>query len=309
MKINRPIPSKGGQEMFVLPSNAQDYNGIAQLIQIYHTILSDPKKLFPQLDISTTLALVTKFFSIDLLSVTKINAHIPEVPKTRLSLATTILVCCLCLSSLSYGQDVNIPTPARDITSDEVLVRGSDGTIRASKYEVGDFAHGGIVFYVDETGQHGLVCNLWNITGNSQWTPNNKRTGALASGINGGAPNTSIIIAAHVGDPYLSSAAFIANQYTIEYQNKILSGWYLPSGIELQELFSVYTTINSAINALPESVFPVPMLDKELRPDAAYWSSTEGSDAAAQFYLHTPSPQLTTDSKSTRKWVRAIRQF
>jgi hypothetical protein len=24
-------------------------------------------------------------------------------------------------------------------------------------YKVGDFAHGGIVFWVDETGQHGLV--------------------------------------------------------------------------------------------------------------------------------------------------------
>ncbi len=30
--------------------------------------------------------------------------------------------------------------------------------VNASRYSVGDFAQGGIVFWVDETGQHGLVC-------------------------------------------------------------------------------------------------------------------------------------------------------
>ena len=38
---------------------------------------------------------------------------------------------------------------------------GIGGLSWASKniiYEVGDFALGGIIFWVDETGQHGLVC-------------------------------------------------------------------------------------------------------------------------------------------------------
>ncbi len=39
------------------------------------------------------------------------------------------------------------------------IVRQSDGTLALRQYQIGDFAQGGIVFWVDETGEHGM-CQL-----------------------------------------------------------------------------------------------------------------------------------------------------
>ena len=48
-------------------------------------------------------------------------------------------------------------------------------------YQVGDLAEGGIVFYVDETGQHGLVAALEDIEGTYEW-------GCCGTDINGNNP-------------------------------------------------------------------------------------------------------------------------
>lgn len=37
------------------------------------------------------------------------------------------------------------------------------------KIKVGDMAHGGIVFYFDDTGEHGLVCQTENLKGDYSW--------------------------------------------------------------------------------------------------------------------------------------------
>ena len=38
-----------------------------------------------------------------------------------------------------------------------------------SQVQIGDFAYGGIVFYVDESGENGLVCAPSNLTGEDDW--------------------------------------------------------------------------------------------------------------------------------------------
>ena len=35
--------------------------------------------------------------------------------------------------------------------------------------KIGDLAEGGIVFYVNETGEHGLVCSLNNLSTSARW--------------------------------------------------------------------------------------------------------------------------------------------
>ncbi|MDH3650846.1 MAG: hypothetical protein OEQ53_14265, partial [Saprospiraceae bacterium] len=65
-----------------------------------------------------------------------------------------------------------------------------------TKYQIGDEAHGGVVFWVDETGKHGLVaapCDqsetiLW-------WNGMDRVTNATGDGIGAGAMNTLLIIA------------------------------------------------------------------------------------------------------------------
>jgi len=64
-------------------------------------------------------------------------------------------------------------------------------------YQVGDFAHGGVVFYVDETGQHGLVCAKMDQNGGNtiQWY-NGSYTwiGAHGDGVYAGEMNTMLIV-------------------------------------------------------------------------------------------------------------------
>jgi len=65
------------------------------------------------------------------------------------------------------------------------------------KYSVGDFAQGGIVFWVDETGQHGLVCTLNDLDSGSgiEWyNSSNIYTEALGDGTYSGEMNTMLII-------------------------------------------------------------------------------------------------------------------
>lgn len=38
------------------------------------------------------------------------------------------------------------------------LVQQADGTLVIRSFRVGDFAHGGIMFFIDDSGEHGLVC-------------------------------------------------------------------------------------------------------------------------------------------------------
>ena len=53
--------------------------------------------------------------------------------------------------------NIGITDMDRNLTSNSNVVRRADGTLALRRYEIGDIAHGGIVFWVDETGEHGLV--------------------------------------------------------------------------------------------------------------------------------------------------------
>ena len=37
------------------------------------------------------------------------------------------------------------------------VVRQADGTLALRQYKIGDMAQGGIIFYIDESGEHGLA--------------------------------------------------------------------------------------------------------------------------------------------------------
>jgi len=87
-----------------------------------------------------------------------------------------------------------------DGTAGFYYYNGSDWTASASTtYSVGDFAHGGIIFWVDETVQHGLVCAKTDQSTGVRWyAGTDGKTQAKGDGPFSGEMNTAIIIAAHV---------------------------------------------------------------------------------------------------------------
>ena len=187
----------------------------------------------------------------------------------------------------------------------QVLVMDADGTApewgSATKpYSIGDFAHGGIVFWVDETGQHGLVCAKEDQSERIRWYGGtNGNTQAKGDGVYAGKANTVIIIAAQVaiGDDGVTYAARICNELQITEGDKTYGDWYLPSNHELNLIYQNVRTINTTAGNNRGSDL-----------SNAYWSSTEIDNDGAWKMDFSDGRGVDTN-KSTTSNVRAVRAF
>lgn len=167
-------------------------------------------------------------------------------------------------------------------------------------YAVGDFAKGGIVFWVDETSQHGLVCAKEDQNNNVRWyAGTNGNTQAKGDGIYAGKANTSIIIATQVaiGDDTALYAARICNELQITEDGITYGDWYLPSIYELNLMYVNRATINTTATANGGTDFT-----------GFYWSSTESTNTNARFHNFNIGVQGTY-LKSFSYSVRAVRAF
>jgi len=169
------------------------------------------------------------------------------------------------------------------------------------KYKVGDFAHGGIVFWVDETGQHGLVCAKTDQSTGVRWYAGTTgKTQAKGNGPYAGKMNTSIIIASQVaiGDDGNTYAARICNELQITEGGKTYGDWYLPSIEELNLMYQNRAAINATATANGGSIFA----------SASYWSSTEDGNNYAwrQGFVNGV---MASNYKYITDRVRAVRAF
>lgn len=172
-------------------------------------------------------------------------------------------------------------------------------------YSLGDFVHGGIVFWLDETGRHGLVCALDDQDGGSglTWRAGNTdyRTLSVGGGsrVYGGQMNTTQILAVSVakGDAgnFASDCAASACR---AYSGGNFGDWYLPNMYELNMIYLNRAFIESAIIAHGGTVFA----------NARYWSSSEGHMSSAA-YVGFDNVSNGTTVKSQLYRVRAIRRF
>ena len=170
-------------------------------------------------------------------------------------------------------------------------------------YSIGDFAQGGIVFWVDETGQHGLVCAKEDQSTGVRWyAGTNGNTQAKGDGPFAGESNTSIIIAAQVaiGDDGSTYAARICNELQITESGKTYGDWYLPSKKELDLMYDNKATINTTATANSGSSFA----------SAYYWSSTEYGNYLAWKQIFAYGNQYPNfHGKYYTYRVRAVRAF
>ena len=161
-------------------------------------------------------------------------------------------------------------------------------------FQPGDLAFGGIVFYVDETGQHGLVAAIEDLPGTYQWgCSNNNETdisGADGQAIGTGYQNTLDIASGCSETPIAASEA-------LAYESGGYSDWYLPSR---DELYQMYLSIgqgglndNNNIGGFESNW---------------YWSSSEYSNYSAWF-VGFDSGYTAYFSKAKAGRVRVIRAF
>ena len=168
------------------------------------------------------------------------------------------------------------------------IVTIDNGTCNYSELDVGSLVHGGIVFYVDETGAHGLVAAMEDL-GQFEWGCWGARiSGANGQAIGTGYQNTLDIVA---GCSETNTAAFNALNSTTENY----TDWYLPSKDELMEM---YNTIG----------YGGPEGNIGGFENVRYWSSSEYYDNLAWHVNFNNGYSGYHDKYSTRK-VRIIRAF
>lgn len=200
--------------------------------------------------------------------------------------------------------------PAGVYTAGEgIIIEGDTIKSTVPTHHLGEFYRGGLVFYVDEAGQHGLIASKIDVNEQGiQWrngASGNKVTNSRGDGVGAGETNTRLIIAQQTIDNQkgnfaaLSAANFqvLGDGVTpcktpVAADSMCYSGWYLPSAFELQLMYTNLHTRNLSSFA-PEY----------------YWSSTE-NDAASAWLINFSTGELMASSKSnTVGRVRAIAHF
>ena len=155
---------------------------------------------------------------------------------------------------------------------------------------VGENYGGGIVFYVYDNGQHGLIASTADQSADIRWHGGSVVvTRAQANGINGGIKNTAIIIANQAsidGEPFAST---LCNEYTATQDGVTYGDWYLPSRLELELLYAQKNVVGGFFTD-------------------NYWSSTETNQFFA-YQMHFNTGSVTPNQKSLLNRVRAIRSF
>lgn len=175
----------------------------------------------------------------------------------------------------------------------------------ATIHYIGESYGGGIVFYVYNNGQHGLIAATTDANGSAslRWgSINNNNTYAYAgrtiggTGIGAGKSNTNLIVAAQ-GYPGFTEtyswAARVCHEYKVTFGGVTYEDWYLPS---LEELNVLY--LQRGLVGLIGSFASV-----------GYWSSCESDTYSTAFFQSFSGGTQGTSLKQTLYNVRAIRSF
>jgi len=161
---------------------------------------------------------------------------------------------------------------------------------------IGELYGGGNIFWLDQTGEHGLIAATSDISGDHAWYNGTFMvTGANADGIYALTYNNEKIIAAQGTGAY---ASILCRDYFHFSGNMFHDDWYLPSKYELNLMY-----LNRAYLAPFNTSYGI------------YWSSTEGvSDplncAFDQVFMNcSQSGQQEESPKDWENQVRCIRKF
>lgn len=168
--------------------------------------------------------------------------------------------------------------------------QGPAGTI--PMHFIGESYGGGIVFYVDSSGQHGLIAATVDQGFGAPWYNGVfKYTGTTGDGLGAGEMNTMLSIATQIGDnPTSAFAAKVCGNYEVTVNGITYGDWYLPSKYELNLLYQQQAAVGGFTGGFYAS-------STELDSNFA-WSQVFGGGFQTQLYKN-----------DTGCYIRAIRSF
>ena len=177
-----------------------------------------------------------------------------------------------------------------------VLSQQLDSVLNAPNtpvYQIGDMVQGGMVFYVDETGEHGLVAAQDDLEGTFEWGCYQEDVdGADSKWIGSGLQNTMDITNQGC---QTENGGITAAQAALDAHLGGYSDWYLPS---IGELYQMYIAIGQGSENVNIGGFV----------NDWYWSSSENNNNYAwNVYFYNGYSNYFSKYISSR--VRVIRAF
>jgi len=200
----------------------------------------------------------------------------------------------------TFQDSVNVYTAGTgiDITNNVISATGTSG------HYVGELYGGGIVYYVYDEGQHGLIASLDDLDGGSgvAWSATQStEIGATAKSFYDGTSNTAAIIAQDATAGY---AATLCNSYT----GGGFTDWYLPASWELNLLYNSAFVINKKLENDGDGTTNGFNAEYVSPTYGRYWSSTEYDNSYAWYYYFGSGYSFTTIKYDTYR-VRPVRAF
>jgi len=156
---------------------------------------------------------------------------------------------------------------------------------------IGENYGGGIVFFVYDNGQHGLIAASADDPAARRWNNLvNRYTGTSGDGLNSGYGNTTLIVATQTGDNQPGNfAARTCADYSVTVGDVTYGDWYLPAKYELNLLYLQKNLVGGFSNL-------------------SYWSSNEFDDALG-WGQNFGNGDPVIMFKQTSLSVRAVRAF
>jgi hypothetical protein len=164
-----------------------------------------------------------------------------------------------------------------------------DSVFSSQKHLIGEHYGDGIIFFVYDKGQHGLIASFSDQSTSIQWNNGvDKFTGAQGDGLDAGELNTALIVSRQIVDEPMGN---FAAKLCANYESSNFGDWYLPSLYELSLLYLQKKVVGGFT-------------------DGFYFSSTENdvlpnNVSIVKFLDGT----LWNGGKSSKYCVRAIRAF
>jgi len=198
-------------------------------------------------------------------------------------------------SITATSQLLSVPYALHAKTAESIVVGGTGGG--GFTHYIGEQFGGGVIFHLWKDAQgveHGLIVDKTDLSTSQAWSNiTNLLIGASAQSRWDGLSNSNAIVgqAGHT-----SSAAALCLNST----NGGESDWYLPSILELNMLWNNYYTVARSLTQISGAT--------QLQTLNRYWSSTEGGDSTAWFFIFSSAVANSTIKASTW-YVRAVRAF
>ncbi len=165
----------------------------------------------------------------------------------------------------------------------------------SATYSIGDVVNGGVVFWLDSTGHHGLVAAFSDVATSVEWGCFNTDLPNVSNvPYNGGNPSG---LGAEIGDGFNNTNNILKDCPTAPAALAARSlgpDWFLPSAKELNQMYINKTTLEAVSGFTAFSSY--------------YWSSSEGGIVSAwgQYFFNGGQNQPTKDYTI---YVRAVRAF